>query len=64
MSMENINAITRCLYAIAGAIVIVGAFKVLNDGANSAWKPIVITIAATVALCGAAAALQSIYNLQ
>lgn len=63
ISIENIEAIIRCLYAIAGVIAIVGAFNVyivMNDDEKSAWKPIVRTIAATVALCCAAAALQSV----
>lgn len=64
MSIESIKALIQCLYAIAGVIAVIGAFNVyvvMNNDQENVWKPIVKTIAATVALFCLATALESVY---
>ncbi len=64
ISVENLKLVVQCLYGIAGVIAVIGAFNVyivMNNDQENVWKPIVKTIAATVALFCLAAALENIY---
>ena len=65
ISIESIEKIIQCLYSIAGLTAIIGAVNVCvvmyNDERN-VWKSIAKTTTAIVALCGAAAALQSVLS--